>query len=151
MPSIINITAVLATVGSFFLLNNYGRRPIILFGTLAEAAANILIFTGYFVKESTSHGPALILVGIFLFMISFGLTVGPSVWLYISEVVQPEMMPFSVAVNWITASIVIILFPILTKDFLNDNPAVLFVFSAAWCIVGSVVNYFFVVETKGKV
>ena len=89
MPAIINLTAVLATVGSYFLAKNFGRRPILLYGTVAEGVANILMMTGYFVKDSNGSGEAIIMVGIFMFMISFGLSVGPIVWLYIPEIVQP--------------------------------------------------------------
>lgn len=85
-----------------------------------------------------------------MFIVAFGLSVGPIVWLYISEVVQPEVMPLSIGVNWVSSSIVIILFPILTQDYLNNNPAFLFVFSTAWCLLSLVVNYLFVIETKGK-
>ena len=52
-------------------------------------------------------------------MAVFGLSLGPVVWLYIPEIVQPRIVPFSTATNWIIASIVIILFPILTDNLPN--------------------------------
>ena len=54
------------------------------------------------------------MVGLFMFMAAFGLSLGPVVWLYIPEIVQPKIIPYSTASNWISASIVIILFPIIT-------------------------------------
>jgi hypothetical protein len=49
-----------------------------------------------------------------MFMAVFGLSLGPVVWLYILEIVQPKIVPYSTAGDWISASIVIILFPIIT-------------------------------------
>lgn len=77
-------------------------------------------------SEGDYNGQSLILVGLFLFMWVFGISLGPIVWLYIPEIVQPKIVPFSTATNWICASLVIILFPILTDNVLDSNPAILF-------------------------
>jgi hypothetical protein len=92
----------------------------------------------------------VLLIGIFLFVIDFGLSIGPITWLYIPAVVGPSIVPYAVAFNWISASVVIILFPILTDDYLNGNPAFLFIFSTAWCFASCNINYFCIVETKDK-
>jgi hypothetical protein len=47
-------------------------------------------------------------------MAIYGLSLGPVSWLYIADIVQPKMIPYSTAGNWIPASIIIILFPIIT-------------------------------------
>jgi len=56
----------------------------------------------------------MIVVGLFLFMGIFGVSLGPVVWLYIPEIVAPKIVPYSTMVNWVSASSVIILFPIIT-------------------------------------
>ena len=63
---------------------------------------------------------------------------------------QPKIVPFSTATNWISCSMVIILFPILTENVLSDNPTILFAFFAGWCILSFVFNMKFVIETKNK-
>lgn len=85
------------------------------------------------------------MVGLFLYMGVFGVSLGPVVWLYIPEVVQPKIVSFSTATNWICASLVIILFPILTENILDKNPGILFVFFAAWCGLSFVFNLKFVI------
>jgi hypothetical protein len=105
---------------------------------------------GFFIKDASSLGEPLILIGLFMFMAVFGLSLGPVVWLYIPEIVQPKIVPYSTASNWISASLVIILFPIATEDLLNGNPGVLFVFFTVWCLGSFVFNYLFVLETKDK-
>lgn len=126
------------------LLRKFGRRTILLYGALFEGIACALIMIGFFINGDDNSGDSLILAGLFLYMAVFGLSLGPVVWLYIPEIVQPKIVPYSTASNWISASLVIILFPIMTEDILNGNPGVLFVFFTAWCIGSFVFNYFFV-------
>jgi SP family sugar:H+ symporter-like MFS transporter len=114
LPSIIGLIKLFATFSSFFLLARVGRRPILFFGAIISTIANALMMVGFFIKDSNSSGVALILVGIFMFIIDFGLTIGPVVWLYIPEIINSEVIPYSIAVNWTSTSLVIILFPILT-------------------------------------
>lgn len=85
-----------------------------------------------------------------MFIVDFGLTLGPVAWIFIPEVVEPNVIPYSTTANWLAGSVVIILFPILTEDFLNGNPAILFSFSTAWCLGSAIINYFYVLETKDK-
>ena len=57
----------------------------------------------------------MILSGLVVFMANFGLTLGPVVWLYIPEIVQPNIVPFSTGMNWTGTSLVLLLFPIVKK------------------------------------
>ena len=63
---------------------------------------------------------------------------------------HPKIVPFSTAVNWISASIVIILFPILTDNVLKGNPTALFAAFAFLCFIVFLLNLKFMVETKHK-
>lgn len=83
-------------------------------------------------------------------MADYGLSIGAVSWLYISEVAQPKFMPVPIAMNWIGASIVVILFPIITDNLLDGNPAILFFVFMAWCTCALILNSLFMVETKGK-
>jgi len=128
-----------------YLLSKLGRRTILLYGTLFEGVACALISVGFFIKDSNSSiSEVMILIGLFFYMAVFGLSLGPVVWLYIPEIVQPKIVPYSTASNWISASLVIILFPIITDNILDKNPGILFVFFTIWCAGSVVFNYFFV-------
>ena len=78
-------------------------------------------------------------------MANFGLSLGPIVWLYIPEIVQPNFIPFTTAINWTGASLTVILFPIIKDALPNQNPAPLFLFFAAWTFISFFVNIKFVV------
>lgn len=56
------------------------------------------------------------LTGLFLYMAMFSISLGPVVWLYIPEVVQPKIIPFTTAMNWTSAALVIFLFPVVTNE-----------------------------------
>ena len=116
------------------------------------AISNALLFLGFLLDKqfNSDAGQLFILLGLFLYMAVFGVSLGPVVWLYIPEIVQPKIIPFSTATNWISASLVIILFPILSDDVFNKNPTYLFAFFGIWCIVSFIINLKFVIETKGK-
>lgn len=77
-------------------------------------------------------------------MAIFGLSLGPVVWLYIPEIVSPKIVPFSTLSNWISASMVILLFPIITDDVLDGNPGYLFVFFTIWSLGSTIFSYFYV-------
>ena len=120
IPSLLNFEQVLGTFATGFLLITFGRKTILQFGTLFAGVSNVLIFIGFFLQEHTDagkdSGQLFILLGLFLYMAVFGVSLGPVVWLYIPEIVQPKIVPFSTATNWITCSMVIILFPIMKEN-----------------------------------
>ncbi len=47
-------------------------------------------------------------------MFFFGLTLGPIVWLYIPEIVEPKIIPFSTMTNLAGAALCIIVFPLIS-------------------------------------
>jgi hypothetical protein len=149
MPSLINAFDVIGTIGSMFLLQRIGRRTALVNGAIVITIANAIILTGFFIKGS-AFGEGVLLAGVFIFIVDFGLTVGPAMWLYIPEIIQPSKIPYSVTSSWLSGSVIVILFPILTKDYLNNDPKYLFIFTTVWSFASAVINYFFLLETKDK-
>lgn len=99
---------------SSFLLTKYGRKTILQVGTLGAAVANVVIAFGYFISDShPSLSVGLILLALFYYMANFGLSLGPIVWMYIPEIVDPDFLPFSTMVNWGGSAATILLFPII--------------------------------------
>jgi hypothetical protein len=52
-------------------------------------------------------------MGLIIFMGNFGLSLGPVVWVYLPEIVQSEILPYAVMANWLSASFVMLLFPVI--------------------------------------
>ena len=92
----------------------------------------------------------MIIVGMFLFIGSFGLTLGPLTWICISEMVEPKYVPFATALNWVACSSVVIMFPIIKDNYLNGNPYIAFIFFGSCCFLTVVISRIFMLETKDK-
>lgn len=102
-------------------MSKVGRKTIIQGGTLVGAISNGIIGIGFFIKDSNEDvANVMILSGLVIFMGNFGISLGPVVWLYIPEIVQANIIPFSTGVNWAAAACCMLLFPII-KDILPDQ------------------------------
>lgn len=53
------------------------------------------------------------MLGLVAYQTLFGVTLGPVVWLYIPEIVQPNYIGASVMFNWAGATFVIGFFPVI--------------------------------------
>ena len=80
----------------------------------------------------------LIVISLFIYMASFGLTLGPIVWLIIPEFVEPRIIPYSTMTNLTGASICIIIFPIASAQL--PNKAYLFGIYLIWGILSLIIN-----------
>lgn len=120
-------------------------------GTLIATVCLFLISIGFIVKgdaEITTTVSVLVLGGLVIYMANFGLSLGPVVWLYIPEILEPDLIPFSTGANWAVASLITILFPILKNKLGSSAP--LFMFYGVYSALGLFFSQKFVLETKGK-
>ncbi len=151
LPILINLVQVIAAIFTSYLLTKMGRKILFQYGCVGASASCLLIAFGFWTKD-TSHdlGLALIIIGLFLFMANFGLTLGPVVWVYLPEIVQSSVLPYATATNWGTASVITLMFPVIKDQLPKKNPAWLFMFFALWCGLSFVFNKKFLIETRNK-
>lgn len=102
------------------------------------------------IEDNKDTGSLLILIGLILFMVNFGATLGPIIFVIIPEIVDASFIPYSVFMNWFASAITVLLFPIISELLPNKNPAIIFAFFAIWCIISYIVNKKYLVETKNK-
>jgi MFS family permease len=152
IPSIVNFATFFGSFLSGFILSKFGRKTVVQAGTLAEVLANLMVVLGLYLSTdlSTAGQGALVLVGLFLCKLFFGTCIGPITWQYMPEVIETTLIPYTTTMNWVTGSIVITLFPILTNNVLNGNPGPLFMFFIVYCALSFVFNWRFMVETRGR-
>ena len=108
---------------------------------------------GFYLKitfQLSTLGELVIIIGFFTFIGVYGLSLGPVVWLYIEDIVQPSFVPYASSVNWGLDSLIVILFPLLINQVLRGEPQLLFLFFTLWCFLSFLFNMKFVVETKDK-
>lgn len=125
-------------------MTRLGRKTILQFGTLVAVISLVMIGIGFIIQDSSNtFASVLIISGLIIFMADFGLSLGPVVWLYIPEILEPNYIAFSTLANWATASLITIFFPILKESF--GSPSYLFLFYAAYSIAGLVFSQKFVI------
>lgn len=148
-PLLANIIQLIATAGSIVLLTHFGRRSLILFGNLSLAIIDLIIGAMFLILVfSDSKAPVYVaLVFIMIFMISYGLTIGPVVWLYVPEIIPARFVPPATFMNWFGCSICVIVTPFVVEAVNSSYP--MFFFFGGISLIFFVVNYFWVIETKG--
>lgn len=127
-----------------------GRKFLIQLGTAVCGACLALMALAFLLKQDNKEQGGfeayMIIASMFIFMLIFGLTLGPVVWLYIPEIVEPNIIPFSTMTNLLGATFCIMVFPFLN----NIDPAWVFLLFLAWCIASFLFNARVMVETKDK-
>ena len=114
IPTLMQLTKLSCNAISARLLHNYGRKRMITIGCVMETLATGAIGTGFLLNDSGSVvGRWLVIVGLVVFMATFGLTLGPVIWLYIPEIVPPKIVSVTTACNWLGSSFTVTLFPII--------------------------------------
>ncbi|KAM0751863.1 general substrate transporter [Meredithblackwellia eburnea MCA 4105] len=102
MTGINGIIYILSTIPTWYLVDIWGRRPVLLSGALIMSAA--LSSVGYFMYLDKSYTPLAVVISVIVFNAAFGYSWGPIPWLY-----PPEIMPnafrvkgvsLSTATNW---------------------------------------------------
>ena len=82
-PIILTFETLLGAILSIYLLHKLGRKTILQYGTFDLSFSMLMITIGFFILSSASTaGTVLILMGLIIFMFTFGATLGSTIWLY---------------------------------------------------------------------
>lgn len=139
VPLIINAVQLVATISTIFVLTRVGRKSLTLFGNLGLAVIDIAIGILFIFSDWGPSG-IIIFVLLILYMIVYGISLGPVVWLYVPEIIPAKIVPFATVMNWFGASICVICTPIAISDY-NGNPFPVFFF------FGGITMIFFLMNT----
>jgi MFS transporter, SP family, xylose:H+ symportor len=143
----IGIVNLVFTLVAMRLVDRLGRRPLMLFGSLALAIFYLVLST----LLKTQASPGLVSVFVLLAIATYGMSLAPVTWVLISEIFPNSIrgVASSVAIVslWIAYFILVFTFPILAEKLGTYGPFYLY---AGICFLG----FFFVKakvkETKGK-
>lgn len=148
VPIIINAVQIVATLGTVYVLTRVGRKPLTLYGNLALAIVDILIGI-LFVFDNWAPSGMIVFVLLMVYMIVYGISLGPVVWLYVPEIIPAKIVPFATMMNWFGCSLCVMFTPIAISAN-NDNPYPVFFFFGAITFLFYLFNLVYMVETKGK-
>jgi len=142
------------TILAMNTVDRWGRKPLIMIGSVGM----IIGFALLGVTLMTSNVGIISLIGILFFVGSFAMSMGPIVWVLLSEMFPNSIrsigMSIAVAVQWGANYVVSQSFPIVvesevnTGDFWNGSlPYFIFIF---FIIIIIVFTWKYIPETKGR-
>lgn len=149
----IGVIGIIMVLCSSMIVDRLGRKILLIISIAGTSFSNFLFgLHFYFIEEIDVNNVGwLPIVSVLLFIISFGVALGPLPWMMISEFFAPETKGIAGSsaclLNWILAFIV-------TKTFVNLNN-VIYTYGTFWlyaiiCAIGIPFVTFLVPETKGK-
>ncbi|KAH7156967.1 hypothetical protein EDB81DRAFT_840904 [Dactylonectria macrodidyma] len=135
------LTYLMSTIPPWYLVDRWGRRPILLSGALAMAIS--LSCISYFLYLDVKWTPRLVVLFVMIYNAAFGYSWGPIPWLY-----PPEILPLSIrskgaslstATNWAANWLVGEMTPIL-QEWIKWR---MYLVHAFFCVAS------FIIETCG--
>ncbi|MCT1368030.1 MULTISPECIES: sugar porter family MFS transporter [Kocuria] len=153
ITSVINVLVTLIAIG---LVDKIGRRPLLLGGSIGMFVSLAIMAISFTQAVTVDGNPSLpgawgplALIFANVFVISFGATWGPLLWLMLGEVfpntIRAKAMGLSTAANWLANFAVSMLFPVLAGFSLAFSYGLF----ALFALISLPFAYFFIPETKG--
>ncbi len=141
------------TFVAIFTVDKWGRKPLYLAGTAGMIIS--LSILGYTIQTQVLGIASLI--AILVFVGSFALSMGPIVWVVLSEMFPNNArslgMSIAVGAQWLFNGVVANSFPIINRGELNQtefNGALPYYLFAFCCAIAFIFVWRFLPETKGK-
>lgn len=124
------------------IIDKFGRKSLLLYGELL-CISTLLLLSIFGFLGLTEPSKYVILV----YMFSFGISLGPIVWIYLPEILPEKGVSLAALFNWIGCGILGLFFPIVEKAIKIQGAFLIFL---GCCIAGLIYMAIFVKETKGK-
>ena len=139
---IIQACNLIGSIASIFLINNYGRRPILLSGMAGIALSLVGIAVVFEIDSSVA---LLVLICLVSFLFQF--TLGPLAPLYAAEVCTDVAL----GATMITEDVTVLFQDFVTPPLLSSSmgPVGVFLMYGIFSVTGFFFIYFYVPETKG--
>ncbi len=146
---LLGLMLLIGTGFSLYFVDKLGRKPLLLFGLGFMSFLLLVLSVSFYFTFSMSSG--LILVSLALFVGAYAVSLGPVVWLLISEIfplaVRGKVIALCVFVNFLTNYLVSLFF---LPMFQNFTPAVTFLIFALFTSLSVYYVSKFVPETSNK-
>jgi len=149
---IFTIINVFSTPISFWTIEKFGRRPLLIWGALGMTICEfICAIVGTITLESAPTKAIIAFISIYIFF--FAMTWGPGAWVVIGEIfplqTRSRGVSLSTASNWLWNCIIAVITPYMVgTDKGNLGPKVFFIWGTL-CACCFIYAYFLIPETKG--
>ena len=145
---------MLTTLIAIFFCDKWGRKPIIYLGLILMFITLVLLGTEFIRLEGGtpihSLGQTVILGSCLVYLLAFGFSLGPLIWVICAEIFPLEARDFGVTIttmaNWI-GNFFVVRFSLSIME--NLGGSTLFFIFAFFCLLGFVLIGLYTPETKG--
>lgn len=142
------------TFVAMYTVDKYGRKPLLYLGSVGMIVGFLLL--GVSLQQNAVG--LVSLIGVLVFIGSFALSMGPVVWVILSEMfpnkIRSVAMSVAVAAQWAANYLVSQTFPIVMESEANNSPpwngSMPYFIFIAFILVIIFLTYKFIPETKGK-
>jgi sugar porter (SP) family MFS transporter len=146
----VGLVNLVFTVLALLLIDRVGRRPLLLVGSGGMAVCLLLTAAGFHASGG-SMNPTLVLAGLLGFVASFAVSLGPCMWVLLSEIfpnrVRGVAISFVGLVNSAVCTVVQLLFP-WQMDRFGGGPT--FFIYAVFAMLGLALFAKVLPETRGR-
>ncbi|KAH8760716.1 general substrate transporter [Hyaloscypha sp. PMI_1271] len=151
---ITTLVNVCSTPISFWIIERFGRRTIMIWGALGMVLCEFIVaIIG--VTDSAKPAISAMIAFICIYIFFFATTWGPGAWVVIGEVfplpIRSRGVALSTASNWLWNCIITIITPYITSTAgggVDLGPKIFFLWGSL-CLLCLIYAYFLIPETKG--
>ncbi|KAH8695264.1 putative xylose transporter [Talaromyces proteolyticus] len=150
-----NIVNVVSTIPGLWMVEKWGRRPLLLFGAIGMAISQIIVATIGTTLSGRDSADKASLAFVCIYIFFFACSWGPTVWVVPGEIftlkIRAKAMSISTATNWLVNWGLAYAIPYMIdsgKGNLNLQSKIFYIW-AGCCAVACVVVWSLVYETKG--
>jgi MFS transporter, SP family, sugar:H+ symporter len=150
---ITNIVNVCSTPLSFYTIERFGRRTLLIYGALLMLISEFIIAIVGTAAPRSEAASKVLIAFVCVYIFGFASTWGPAAWVIIGELfplpIRAKGVALSTASNWFWNCIIGVVTPYMVDQDQGDlGPKVFFVWGSTCCLC-LLFAYFCVPETKG--
>lgn len=146
---IMTVVNFLMTFPAIYIVEKLGRKTLLLCGCAGVICAFLPTAIANQIDRSSDFVRNLSIAATFVMIISFAVSYGPVLWIYLHEMFPSEIKDSAASlaslVNWVCA--IIVVFP--SDIIIKKSPTILFFIFSGMSILSFLFIFFFIKETKG--
>jgi len=143
----IGLTNLIFTLLGLYLIDNIGRRVLMIIGSFGYIVSLTLVSIAFFQNWDGISIPLFL----FMFIASHAIGQGAVIWVFISEIfpdiLRAKGQSFGCSVHWLLAALITLFMPIALSAF--SNPGYVFMFFSGMMVLQLFFVIFIMPETKG--
>ncbi|HKU88340.1 MAG TPA: sugar porter family MFS transporter [Steroidobacteraceae bacterium] len=148
--ALITLVNVVSTVVALLLIDRVGRRPLLIFGTAGIAGCLFAAAWGFHASEGGSHS-GLVLLGLLGFVACFALSLGPVMWVLLSEIFPNRVRALAIScVGLVNSTVCFLAQLVFPWQMENLGGAQTFLIYAVFAVLGVAMLVRILPETRGR-